>query len=175
MKKLLILLMVLVMTSGALAQLAQFRVAADDAKDTYYPSDIITIELVADFAVGSIGIDYVYGEPTASSPALNAGFTQLPLNPGVVKNAGGILLQSIAGGVASADILAGEVLHSFEYHVPEVQESTILVIDAGGVILASLDFSAFLEQIAPLEIHVTPEPMTVALLGLGGLFLRRRK
>jgi len=26
-----------------------------------------------------------------------------------------------------------------------------------------------------LEIHVIPEPMTIALLGLGGLFLRRRR
>jgi len=26
-----------------------------------------------------------------------------------------------------------------------------------------------------LEIHVVPEPITIALLGLGGLFLRRRK
>ena len=44
----------------------------------------------------------------------------------------------------------------------------------GDVILTLLDAGSF-EPLSRVVIHQIPEPITFALLGLGGLFLRRRK
>jgi hypothetical protein len=61
------------------------------------------------------------------------------------------------------------VIFSFSFHVPELPASTYIDIDTTGV------YGGALVDNLDARIHVTPEPMTVMLLGLGGLFLRRRK
>jgi hypothetical protein len=68
----------------------------------------------------------------------------------------------------------GGVLWEYTFHVPDdLQESDIIDIAQsgayGGVDLTQIDD-------ALVRLHVTPEPMTIGLLGLGALgLLRRRK
>ena len=57
----------------------------------------------------------------------------------------------------------GKVIDDMDFHCDAVGEVTLVLIDTSGNFLDS--------QV----IHQIPEPLTVALLGLGGLFLRRRK
>lgn len=61
------------------------------------------------------------------------------------------------------------VIFSYSFHVPELPASTYIDINTTGV------YGGALADNLDARIHVTPEPMTVMLLGLGGLFLRRRK
>jgi hypothetical protein len=179
MKKFLVLMLVLGMTSSAWATVASFVVAPEDVKDHYAPSDSISIGVVADFYVGLFGINYVYGEPTASSPYLHQLLNSGIVAPGDVINDGGVLVQAMMGQIAGANIedgiLPGQVVWGFEYHVPQVPPSTWLTITASGVDIADAWYDQAVSSIVPLEIHVIPEPATIALMGLGGLLLRRRK
>jgi hypothetical protein len=179
MKKLLVLTLVLGITQVSWSDsipLAVMQVAPANQKDHYVPSDHFTIQVVADFPVGMLGIDYVYGPPTASAPVLNAAFTQSPLFPGTVVNSGGVLIKTIAGGIADyPEIQPGQVLWQFEYHMPDVPFSTYITISAVGVAIGNLDYSTYVESIVPLTIHLIPEPATIALLGLGAVILRRKR
>jgi len=191
MKKLLIMLVLLAMAGAANAASVWFQVDPQDAADSYMPSDIITINLVADFGVGSVSLNIgADGGSAEAVGALNAKLATAlaPYYNGTLRNTLNILISDIAGGAAFGQPTpaAGEVLYSFEFHVPDVPPSTIITINDvtgpnpfGGApmstAVASPDYMVYLTDILPVEIHVIPEPMTIALLGLGGLFLRRRR
>jgi hypothetical protein len=65
--------------------------------------------------------------------------------------------------------LPGEVF-MYEFHVPyDLDESSYITIDVTGT-YGGVDYSQ-----DDIVLHVFPEPMTIALLGLGGLFLVRRR
>jgi hypothetical protein len=59
--------------------------------------------------------------------------------------------------------LEGTLVDGIRLHCDGIGEVTVLLYDGDGVLLDT--------QV----IHQIPEPMTLGLLGLGGLFLRRRK
>ena len=192
-KKSLIMLVLLAMAVAANASTSSvwFEVDAQDAASGYLPSDIITINLVADFDVGSISLSIGADGGAAEAvgtlhPGLSIG--TVPYYAGTLYNDLGILIIGIGGGMATSEsaIPAGQVLYSFEFHVPDVQESTTIIIDdvtgtnpLGGAPLgtavADKNYSIYLTDVGSLAIHVIPEPMTMSLLVLGGLFLRRRK
>ncbi len=178
MKKLLIFMLVLGMTSSAWATLT-WTVSPD--KESYAPSDIITIGIIADYYVGQMNIDDVFTDTggTASNPALHTLLQEGQYSDGIVENTGGLLIRDPYGQIAGFEILdgvpTGETVWSFEFHVPDVPPSTIITITAAIQFFADAWFMDSDDSIEPLEIHVVPEPATIALLGLGGLLLRRRK
>jgi len=190
MKKLLVLVLVLGMASMAMA-VPSFRVAPADAKDTYLPSDIIVIQLVnptLDLPVVSMTIDAISdnGEDalgTAAAPQVfNANFGTI--FPGLL-NADGVLVKFMGASDTTIPARgASGILYSFVYHVPDVPFSTMIHIqtyddgEVGNYYPASLVYqngTTFDGTLGGLAIHVTPEPATIALLGLGGLLLRRKK
>jgi len=180
MKKLLVLVLVLAMASLSMAGIATLRVAANDLRNDYMPSDIITLELVANFSAGSMGFNKLQQdsgvEGGASEPMLNSLWDGSLLNPGQIKNTGTDLMWAMTAslGLTSQDLPAGTVLWHFEYHIPDVPASTMIHFTFVAPSVDSGDFMDGAASIVGPSIHVIPEPMTIALLGLGGLFLRRR-
>jgi len=186
MNKLLSILMVLVLASiaSAVASPVWFDVHPDDKDGIYEPSDWITIVVVTDAQV--IGLDLAAIEDgdaggTANNPlTLNTHFGSLN-DPGQLVNSGGILIKWVAGNSGAGDY-ATDILYEFEYHIPDDAQASdyILIGDetGGNYWLTWIDFydgSYYEGDLDPVEIHVTPEPTTIALLGLGGLFLARRR
>ena len=79
---------------------------------------------------------------------------------------GSLLLDMWILGLSEASATAYNgigVLDAKEFHCTEVGDVVVHLLDDGMQIVDSI------------VIHQIPEPMTIALLGLGGLFLRRRK
>jgi len=183
MKKLLVLMLVLGMASLANADL-QISVGGDknpaDSEYTLLPSEELFLDiwtdavipnltggtwmLVVDTTLGSItpgrGLlsppQTVYGTPpyTAQAP--------LVIPPVGLEGIWGIY-------VAFGDIAAGTMMYDeIIFHCEALGDATIYLMDAPDGSPASIIYDS-------VVIHQVPEPMTVLLLGLGGLFLRRRK
>jgi len=186
MNKLLSIFLVLAMASVASATAVWFVVDEADVKDDYAPSTVITINVVADFDVAGLTIGAIasnYGTAEAVG-AVHANLSDL-VWPGNIVNTGGILITNVTGNMplTGGPAPALEILYSFEFHVPDVPESTYIIIDDYTDYGASIytyiagpgSTPLYVTDMTEAVIHVIPEPMTILLLGLGGLFLRRRK
>ena len=166
------------------------RVASDDAKVHYEPSDWITIELYLDLDSGELTNSFVMdslreGSPvagTAASPALAGGWGGNG-SPGTLGSSPELISFAYASVISPSVPFEG-VLWSMEYHVPDVPDSTWIEIYPyissvewyfAEISISETGGGSYTVPIEGVLIHV-PEPMTVALLGLGGLVaLRRRK
>ena len=192
MKKFLVLGIVLALSSSAMAGLVGLEIV--DPQTSYYPSTTITIQVYAtgfytDYPYDTIGFMQIYSmqsdyDAIASNPSLHSAIAVgegETSSAGDIVNSGGILIEDIHGGIEQGDLTGvypfPAVLYSFELHIPDLPYSTIITITMVGLNLYNLGYNDPVPGYTvgdTLELHV-PEPMTIALLGLGGLFLRRRR
>ncbi len=201
MKKLLIFMLVLGMTSTSFGVLTSvwFEVSGSSAIDAE-ALDVVTISMVADDAVGSIQIQVINdnGTGTALGTVQTAYGVHSNLSTGQLAGVGANSnnrlfqahatnpLNSFQGGQGTGDAApSGEDLLWFDYVVPDLTVGTVITITTFSVndafpptmknYVLGNEGSPTLTTIGSMDITIIPEPMTVLLLGLGGLFLRRRR
>ena len=196
MRKFLILGLVVAFSASAMATAVYFDVitppqgTGPGGIPSYEASTWIEVGLFGDVDAATILMTVAgSANATVDAPAdLNAGLQHGGASGGVVKNGqNGVLLLEVTGSVDSGEpqyVIPGTALFTFLVHVDGEYSDIIIIDDLNGpnpffppTPPPSLQskLNAVAVDAPPLEIHVTPEPMTVALLGLGGLFLRRRK
>ena len=169
MKKLLILVLVLCVTSAASAALVWIDPTNTDVTWTL---DLVGGTVTATAASGAVGSYYdVYIQATSGSitPTVGTGGGGTGTYDGVYPAAGDTANMTIAGPwyLPSSDDQFATLPDQaagmwFSFDVPVGYVSINFYDSAGTVHSEALS-------------GVVPEPMTIALLGLGGLFLRRRK
>ena len=194
MKRLFAAVLLLAVTSSAVAGLVELRVSPDDAF-LYIASDTITIQLYAtdfytDYPYDTIGFMDIAAIKTdnggtASNPSLNSALavgTGGTSSVGDIVNSGDTLISDVRGYIEQDDLVGvypfPAVLYEFEFHIPDIMWSTIITISLDGLSLKNLGYNdpvPYYTQSTLLEIHLAvPEPTTLLLFGLGGLLLRKR-
>jgi len=174
MKKLLILVMVLAMASFANATLVSISGPSTLDKDT---TATYTVSYSGTPAVGSADIDAVAdlatkgtlsgGAIVATNRDTTTDWIALPV--GTNQNG-----YEFSAANATSGIALGTDLFTFVLTA---------VGNVGQVITLSMSENSFYDAVfvalpgvtlSGMDVTITPEPMTIALLGLGGLLLRRR-
>jgi hypothetical protein len=173
MKKLLVLLIALAMTSmvfGAVTMEVLVNGMGWDGVSSVLPSDIITVTLLDDavnLSPYNVGCGTAVNQGDFLSLMIPAGSLGVAPDP-----------QPQGDGFAFTwnwtylftPVPADDIIYELEFHVPDdAQHSDMILVDFSGT-YGTIELDDY-----DTAIHVTPEPMTMALLGLGGLFLRRRK
>ncbi len=183
MKNLLVLLLVFAMTSWANAAVVSFS-AADGL-----PGDTIGITVSSDEQVTGVGLalitDNGFGG-IANPGAWDALFTVADAGyPGTDLGLGaGDLI--IATGAVTPGAYATGLLYTYTYGIPsDAVVGSIITFTVGDIAeYGYLSSISYLVDGATTQMSLTgmefaatviPEPMTIALLGLGGLFLLRRR
>jgi hypothetical protein len=197
MKKLVAIALVLAMASAASAGIGFVAVGGNDVN----PGQVVVIELRAAEVMGG-GFALGLLSDNGANGSMGA-YTISQLATGFTVDAAGEVLNLPATGAGTSTLLYGfsasvranqaanTVLFSFPYTVPMTAVGTINIgALATGTMYMYSDGLAYGAdpsmanimiggaptdvQIGGLVLNVIPEPMTLGLLGLGGLFLRRR-
>jgi hypothetical protein len=194
MRKVLVCLLVLGLTSVAGAATAGF--VLDGGGYSVQENSTATINVVSDLDVANLGIGAiaVTGGSVSAVGAVDGklGYHLLGTLDGTLRDGSfnNIVISVIRGSVGlnpgqDVPVSAGNPVYSFS--VQTGAAGTSIYIDdwsgsghpfGGAPTLKTLISDAAntqISDIAGLQLSVVPEPMTVVLLGLGGLFLRRRK
>jgi len=178
MRKLVVLLLVFAMASLANAAIVSF--SAED----YVPGSPITITVSSDELVTGLVLALITDNGfagTATPGAWDALFTVA--DPGYNADDFGLGgtgdLIMVTGAITPGFPATGD-LYTYTYDVPTTAtgDITFTVEDAHGY-FSSISYMvgdvATPMSITGMEFTSVPEPMTIALLGLGGLFLLRRR
>jgi hypothetical protein len=163
---------------------------------------VVTVEITADTAVGTYAVSITEtttssaGHSTATAVGTYHSNFNLNVVAGRLQNTmtgsvGGtpryMLIDRATAGISPANpVAAGQVLYSFDVLIPagaEVSDTFVITAAVGKPVVtppANPGYGHLLDAVPvattnALTIHVVPEPMTILLLGLGGLLLRRRK
>ena len=175
MKKFLVLALILVFAASASA-VSVSLLSGGSSSITAAVGTVIQVDLVSDIpviSITSIDFDNPVGVATVSAVGAWNGLFTVGVNPGTLS--GNDILRAQAG--ASAAVAAGTVLYSYSATVagngllmPSMPNSydNIKTTQSPGYFYTSI--------IGKNGLNITiPEPITIVLLGLGGLLLRRRK
>ena len=199
MKKFLILFLVLGVASISQAGTAWLAV---DAGSTVEAGKTIQINLLADTSAASFGIGACQSSDTdgtitgtvGNEEAIHQGGDATSGNMsidayGYVDNYQGLLFDVASGSVGSSEnVDAGDIIMYFEYIIPGdwdgseftidfVAEGDTYYYDEGSSDTASKSYVSYglNDDSVITGVTIIPEPMTIGLLGLGCLFLKRRK
>jgi hypothetical protein len=188
MKRLVAIVLVLAMASAASA-----GIGFTSSQAFYMPGEIVTIYLVASGRCNGFNLatvsDFGAGGAVIGTPTFNPAFVPFPGyidNTPNIPGAVGLLMDSCGAYASSTGPAAGAILFSFQYQTP-VSISTIVIAPVAGGTIVNYDYGTFvcepsLGDVGGQDQLITgcvlnsgvPEPMTLGLFGLGGLFLRRR-
>jgi hypothetical protein len=166
MKNVLGILLILGMTSLASAALSL------SGPDQGNPGDTLAMSLdmvVGDSANGYIWVDYPAYTGTLSNPALTAN-----VNPGAFTSIDTYYLNDAFGVFINPDTVYPTATNAdgpavtFDFTIPAGSA-------VGTVHVVELLDESFQATGVAKAVEVIPEPMTLSLLGLGGLLLRRRR
>jgi len=174
MKKFLVMLTVLATISSAaileLSYKGQVNGTDNDMAVTMSPSDYAMIDVSAINGAGKINWDITVGDGLghAGPGSFGLGALTIPPSPnGALVDYSSTYGYSYVSFIGAADTSAGGIgtYWTSEFHC-----------DGPGIVVISLLDAASGNVLDTITVaQGIPEPMTVALLGLGGLFLRRRK
>jgi hypothetical protein len=172
----------LVVICLSIASAASAAIGFVPSKTTVAMGETINIKLIADglcygFVIGAVND----GNKGGMVSNLSFGTGMTVIDGGYIDNTPDMLFDTVAA-FADPAVAAGNVLFSFNYTadsilgqvtiapIPWVPGDPIIIQSTGSIYPPPGDT----QGIAGCTITVVPEPVTVALLGLGGLFLRRR-
>ena len=172
-KRLLILILAAGMASTAQATTMNVYLTTDDVCTNVVPGTVITVKLTTDNIVKNFkdGLDFTAsGTNTATGGSWQVGNS-------AVSDDGTESAGDITGAymlvVMGEEYLAGTVLYKFSATINET--GTIGMANV-SCLCPCLAITPHYYNLVLHELDVTiPEPMTIVLLGLGGLFLRRRR
>ena len=176
MKKLLILMLVLGIASAAQAATMNLTLGSADTYTDVPVGTVITVTLTTDDVVKNWeAIDFTAsGSNTATGGSWQVG------NAGAsddgTESAGDITGAQMAV-VMGEEYLAGTVLYQFSATINEdgtIGMANVSCIDPYGSPPMPPPYYT-IGTLNGLDVTIVPEPMTIMLLGLGGLFLRRRR
>jgi len=182
MKKLVVLALILGLASISNATMLSFVGGTGVTNNQVLAGSTFTINVVSDVDVSSFVLNVKSNNHTVTIGTTNAGFTS-PNSSGL-QCAGispvDLMIYKAAGTVSSTAVTHDQVMYSFTATAGTAGsvytfDSMVSNNGSGPNQATKLNSGTIVMSEYSVSVIPTPEPMTLVLLGLGGLFLRRNK